>query len=378
MMTLFFLLLILLIYIYFLYPLVLSLKRVDEVSGDFPSDTILPFVSIIVPAYNEEKQIVEKLQNTFAQDYPKDRYEILVTSDGSTDATVALAKALEDKRVRVIENTERKGKNHAINKALTEVRGEILVFTDANALFSTNALTKLVNPFGDPTVGLVCGRLHYLKGEGTHVGKGEGLYFRYESWIKRQESRWGAVSVVTGAIYAIRRELATLLEPDVANDFAHPVQVGSKGYKVVFEPDAVALERATESLQEEFHRRVRIVTRGFTAFGKYWKKYGLLQGKRGFCFVSHKLLRWFAPIFLLGLFLSNLFLLENAFFLVTLWAQVLFYVTAVFGIFVKRRIPKILVIPFYFCMINLAALVGFFLYLRGKRQSVWNVAASTR
>lgn len=374
---LFFTLLFVLLYVYFLYPLVLSLKKGStDISGFLP-ELAPPFISVIIAAYNEERQIVAKMRDALSQDYPEDRFEIIVTSDGSTDQTVPIARSIGDKRVRVIENLERRGKNGAINRALPETRGEIIVFTDTNTFFMADVLKKLTRPFQDPAVGVVCGHLKYVKAGGSHVGKGEGLYFRYESWIKRLESRWGTVSVVTGAIYAIRKELASPLEPDVANDFAHPVQAGAKGYKVVFEPEAIAFERTTESISEEFRRRARIVTRGFTAFGKYWKAYGLLRGMRGFCFVSHKLLRWFAPFFLLALFVSNLFL-EGAFFTFALYGQIAFYAAAFCGIFIRKRLGRILAVPFYFCMINLAALVGFIRYLRGKRQSFWEVAPTTR
>jgi poly-beta-1,6-N-acetyl-D-glucosamine synthase len=378
MVILFSILLLVLFYIYFFYPLILAISGAMGQKDGVIEDDRLPTVTIIVPAFNESKNIIKKLENGLAQKYPKHLYEVIVTSDGSTDDTVALARSLQDERIKVVENAHRRGKNNAINEVLKEANGEIIVFTDANALFSNDAIARLVQHFSDASVGLVCGHLKYLKGNDTGVGKGEGLYFRYESWIKRQESKWGSVSVATGSIYAIRKGLALPLSPDVANDFAHPAQVGAMGYKVIFEPGAIAYEQATKSIREEFRRRARIVTRGFTAFGKYWKSCRLLQGKRGFCFVSHKLLRWFAPFFLAGLFFSNLFL-EGYLFRFTMISQLVFYGAATLGIFVRKGPgAKALAVPFYFCMINLAALIGFFSYLRGKRQTFWEVAATTR
>jgi cellulose synthase/poly-beta-1,6-N-acetylglucosamine synthase-like glycosyltransferase len=374
---LFFIFLILLLYIYLLYPLILSLKRISQVERRSSEDADLSSVSLIIPAYNEEKNILEKLQNALEQNYPVDRYEIILTSDGSTDKTVPLARSLGDQRIEVVENYPRQGKNVAINKALSKAKGEIIIFSDANALFVKDAVKKLVMHFVDPSVGLVCGHLKYTKGEGTSVGKGEGLYFRYESWIKRLESAWGAVAVVTGSIYAMRRDLVSLLESDVANDFVHPVQVGAKGYKVLFEPEAIAYEQATASISEEFRRRARIVTRGFTAFARYWREYRILEGARGFCFISHKLLRWFSPVFLMALFMTNLFL-KGRFFEITFWLQTIFYGAAFCGFFVRQGWGRIFAIPFYFCTINLAALVGFINFLSGKRQAIWEVATTTR
>ena len=374
---LFIFLVFLLSYIYFLYPLILSLKPDRENSPEGECHSSLPTVSVLVPAYNEENHVGKKIPNILGQDYPREKMEILFASDGSTDRTVEIANSFREPNIKVFDYKERRGKNAILNDVATRAMGEILVFTDTNSVFVKDALRKLVKYFKDDKVGLVCGHLKYLKGTEHGVGKGEGLYFRYEGWIKRLESRWGSVAVVTGSIYAIRKSLFIPVDSDVANDFLHPVHVGAEGYKVLFEPEAIAYERATSSISEEFRRRVRITTRGFTAFGKYWRKYHILRGMRGFCLVSHKLLRWFVPFFLIGLFATNLFL-TAPFFKATLWAQLAFYFAALCGIFIKGRWGKLFVIPFYFCMINLAALVAFINFLRGKRQAIWQVATTTR
>jgi poly-beta-1,6-N-acetyl-D-glucosamine synthase len=336
-----------------------------------------PFVTLLIPAYNEENSVHDKLNNALEQSYPKDRYEIILTSDGSTDNTVEIAKTFKDRHVNVVHSDIRRGKNMALNAAIENVQGDILVFTDANAKYSDDAIEKMVHHFKDPAVGLVCGHLKYYKGTIKNVGKGEGLYFRYESLLKGLESRHGAVAVVTGAIYAIRKDLFIALEPDVANDFAHPVQVGANGFKVEFEPEAKAYEKATESILQEFKRRSRIVTRGLTAFSKYRKSYHILRGFRGFCFLSHKLLRWFGPIFLLLLLISN-FYLDALVLRLFLFGQIIFYTLAIVGVFLRGSGGKFVVVPFYFCMINTAALVGIVSFMMGKRQSIWDVASSTR
>jgi cellulose synthase/poly-beta-1,6-N-acetylglucosamine synthase-like glycosyltransferase len=334
-------------------------------------------VTLFISVHNEEKVILRKIENSLALDYPREKLEIMIASDGSTDRTSRIVKEFLDRGVVFFESFERSGKNATINKYINRARGEIIIFTDANSFYMQDAVRKLVRNFFDGSVGCIVGKLKYVD-EKTAVGKGEGLYFRYESMIKGLESRLGTVVAATGSIYAIRRELFTPLDMDVANDFAHPIQIAARGYKVVFEPEAIAYEQATSSIFEEFRRRARIVTRGFTAFGKYWRSYCMLRGMRGFCFVSHKLLRWFVPFFLIALFIANLFLLDSPFFKITFYAQLSFYIAAFLGIFIKGKKGKLFVIPFYFCMINLAALTGFINYLRGRRQAVWEVAKTTR
>jgi biofilm PGA synthesis N-glycosyltransferase PgaC len=367
----------LLCYIYFFYPLILSLKprRKKSSEGEFHSS--LPTVSVLVPAYNEENHVEKKILNILGQDYPQNKTDILFASDGSTDRTVEIANSFSKLNIKVFDYKERRGKNAVLNDLVAQATGEILVFTDANSVFVKDAVRKLVDHFQNGRVGLVCGHLKYLKGTGQNIEKGEGLYFKYEALIKELENRWGAVAVVTGSIYAIRKNLFIPVDSDVANDFLHPVHVGAKGYKVLFEPEAIAYERTTSSISEEFIRRVRIITRGLTAFSRYWRSYRILKGMRGFCFVSHKLLRWFVPFFLIALFITNLFL-SSTVFKIILFAQAAFYCAASLGIFLKGKFGKLFAIPFYFCMINLAALVAFLNFIRGKRQAIWQVATTTR
>ena len=332
-------------------------------------------VSVLIPAFNEELGIKNKIKNLVKQDYPKNKLEIIIASDGSHDRTVIFAKSFRDDRIKILDSQNRRGKNAVLNDAVKMTSGDILIFTDANAHFKKDSVKQLVDPFIDPKVGLVCGHLKYIKKSEDNVAEGEGLYFRYEAFIKNLESELGVLPVVTGAIYAIRRDLFTELENEVANDFAHPLQVGAEGYKVVFASDAIAFEKATESNREEFWRRVRIVNRGFTAIFKYWGKYNIYRGLRGFTYLSHKLLRWFVPLYLLSFFIINLFLLDAVFFKITFLIQVIFYLLAILGIFLKG---KLFAIPFYFCLINIAALLGFLHFLFGKRFSIWEIANSTR
>lgn len=362
------------IYVYIGYLIILIL--ISFAGNSAQREEITPSITLFIPVYNEDKIIEEKILNSIAMDYPKDKLEIIVASDGSTDETVNIVKKFLKDGVILFERNERKGKNYVINTCIPMCKGKVIVFTDANSFFKEDVIKKLVKNFSNEKVGCVIGNLRYVQ-ESTSVGKGEGLYFRYESLLKRLESKFGTVVAATGAIYAIRKSLFTPLDLDVANDFAHPVHIAAMGYKVLFEPEAIAYEKATSFATEEFKRRARIVTRGITGFMRYRRPYRMLRGMRGFCFISHKLLRWFIPFFLIAIFLSNLFL-YTPFFRFTLYSQVVFYSMALIGIFRKKKSSKFFSIPSYFCIINLAALIGIIKYFLGERQSIWEVAKTTR
>ena len=366
----------LIIYPYLGYPIVLEIlgRRntiIKENKGGF-----YPSVTVFIPAYNEAKVIKTKIKNSLALDYPRDKLEIIVASDGSTDNTENIVRDFSAAGVILFKSAMRKGKNFIINEFIPKCNGEIIIFTDANCLYKEDAVKKLIRNFSDENVGCVVGNLRYID-EKTLVGKGEGFYFRYESMIKKLESRYGTLVAANGSIYAIRKSLFVTLDLDVANDLAHPIQIADKGYKIVFEPEAIAYEKATSSFVEEFSRRSRIVTRGLTAFIRYWRDYHMLKGMWGFCFISHKFIRWFIPFFLIMILLLNFFL-YSSFFRVTLYSQLVFYSIGFIGIFSNGRLGKFFSIPLYFCLINLAALVGILKYFSGKREAIWNKAESTR
>lgn len=363
------------VYVYIGYPVLL---KIIILRGKYINKKeITPSVTLFIPAYNEERIIKEKIINSLDIDYPRDKLEIVVASDGSTDSTVSIIKNFRERGVILFEAPERRGKNFIINEFIPNCIGEIIVFTDANSFYKEDTIKKVVRNFSDERVGCVVGNLRYVD-EKTLVGKGEGLYFHYESMIKGLENRLGTVVAATGSIYAIRRSLFNPLDLDIANDFAHPIHIASKGYKIVFEHEALAFEKATSSTAEEFKRRSRIVTRGITAFLRYWRSYGMLKGMWGFCFISHKLLRWFIPFFMIGLFLFNLFLLSSPFYKFVLFGQLGFYLTALVGYLLKKRVRRFLTAPFYFSLVNLAAFVGILKYFLGKRQKIWETAKTTR
>src|SRR3972149_2583761 len=358
----FFFLLLVIVYVYIGYPILLKIVNLKRKSI-YINDEFMPTVTLFIPAYNEEKIIKKKIRNSLALDYPRDKLEIIVASDGSNDNTVNVVKNYLNDGVTLFESVKREGKNSVINEYLPRCNGEIIVFTDADAFYNADAIKKLVRNFNDKSVGCVVGILRYIDDK-TSIGKGVGLYTRYESIIRKLEGRHGTLVVATGAIYAIRKELFTPLDLDVPNDFTHPIQIAAMGYKILFEPAAIANGKASSTAADEFKRRTRIVTRGLTAFVRYWRRYHMLRGVWGFCFISHKLLRWFIPFYLLVIFLSNIFL-HSPFFRFTLYFQVGFYVMALAGIFLKRRLGRYFSVPFYFCVINFAAFIGVLRYFRG-------------
>ena len=246
-------------------------------------------------------------------------------------------------------------------------------------MYQRNAIKKLVRHFCDSRVGCVSGNLKYVD-KLTSVGKGEGLYFRYEALLKEMESKQGAVVAANGAIYALRKALFEPIPLNAPNDFVHPIEAGLKGYFVLYEKEAIAKERASAAFNEEFKRRTRIVNRSYTAYKIYSKGYRMLTGLQGFYFLSHKLLRWYLPLLLLSIFLLNLSLVNHPFYLGLFVVQIAFYLAAFVGYVCQKRGRQFtaLYVPLYFCLINLAAIVGILRYYFRGSDIIWEQAPGTR
>ncbi len=376
---LFFFSAVIIFYSYLGYPAALYvIGKFKRKKAAEPRVDYLPRVCLFISAFNEEKIIRRKIENSLNLNYPKERLRILIASDGSTDRTVEIGRDYGDLGVEVYHHSQRRGKSAVINSVIPELTEEIVVFTDANCLFAEDALSKLIAHLSDPQIGCVVGKLNYTERHLTSVGKGEGIYWKFESKIRLLESALKSVLVANGAIFAIRRELFRPLYPHVANDFQIPVEIGSRGYGVVYEPEAVAVERSPIFWQEEFQRKVRIVLRGITGFVVLRSKF---RGFRLWQFFSHKLMRWMVTPFLFLSLLSNAMLLGEAWiYQVSFAFQVLFYFAAINGWRVRRtsRPRGIFYIPFYFTMVNFAAIVAIAKFLSGRRQIVWEKAESAR
>jgi cellulose synthase/poly-beta-1,6-N-acetylglucosamine synthase-like glycosyltransferase len=330
----------------------------------------IPSVDFIVAAYNEESCLHEKINNLKQLDYPPDKLRIIFVSDGSTDRTNELLQAEDGPGFRVIVVPQRGGKANALNYAAEEAHAKILVFSDASTLFATDAVRKLVRHFFDPTVGVVCGALQF---EGSAESKQtDGLYWKYESMLRLMESRLGATLTASGAIYALRSECYQALPPgSVIEDFLIPMNARKLNYRVLYDPEAVATEFAAGSVKGEFTRRVRLAVGSFRALSEL-----IRVPMRGFtllAFVSHKLLRWLVPFFLIGILISNAILVRHFYYGLLLLGQLLFYLWAAMGFLFRPQMGRFrfALVGYFLLAMNLAFLVGFCRYLAGRQEVTW-------
>lgn len=338
-----------------------------------------PAVSMIIAAYNEEKVIASKVQNTLALDYPSSKLQIIVAAYGSTDATATLAASFD--HVLVLHEKERKGKAAAINEAIKHAIHPIVVLTDANTALSTQTLKQLIAPFADEQTGAVAGEKKVISTEGAAVS-GEGLYWQYESWLKKQETKFYTVVGAAGELFALRKELfVPVPEQTITDDFFISINVNLKHKKVQYAPHAVSTETASASLADEWKRKVRIAAGGIQSLSFLGKALNpFLYPLLAFQFFSHRLLRWVfcAPAFIL-LFASNCMLVLNRAAPVFLWLlflQVVFYVFAFIGWQLARNHRSFFLfnIPFYIVFMHTAMLVGIIRYANGQQSVLWGKA----
>ena len=374
--TIFWTSLALIIYQYVSYPIILGAmalilgKKVEK--GD-----LLPEVTLIISAYNEEEVMEEKIKNTLALDYPKDKLEIVVASE-ATDGTNEIVKKYADRGVKLFTFEDREGKAATLFRSVPKTKGEILVFSDANATYTKEAIKKLVRNFADKNVGCVSGRLCYKNSQNSTSGKGEIYYWNYETFLKKVCSRLFIQNGVNGSIFALRREAYLPLSKYRGDDFELPINAAIHGYGVVFEPDAVSYEEVSETFNQEFKRKVRVASWNFRS-GLILLSEALKRGRLfvAFHLVSHRMLRWCIPLFLISVFISNLFLVtnDNRVYLLVFIIQDVFYVTAAISFFMDRvfskKSQKLLFLPYYFCMVNYASLRGVFGAIFRKAEIVW-------
>ena len=350
------------------YPLVLQLVR-RLVSRPRPANApALPTVSMIIPVHNEASRLEPKIANTLALDYPADRLEVLFVSDGSTDDTAAMIRAAVGRRLDVIELPQRGGKAAALNAGLHRAGGEIVVFTDASIALAPDSIRAIVAPFADPRVGCVSGEDRIAE-----TG-GEGLYGRYELYLRRLESDVHSIVGASGSFYAQRRALCTPFTEGMAPDFLSVLRTVQQGYRAISEPAAVGEMTSVKSAKQEFDRKVRTLLRGMTAL---FACKTLLNPVRfpvfAFALWSHKVLRWTVPFNLLAALLAPLALLDRPFYVVALVAQIVFYAGAAAAFAewanVHRSLPGR--IALYFSSVNAAILTAWYHYSRGVRQELW-------
>jgi cellulose synthase/poly-beta-1,6-N-acetylglucosamine synthase-like glycosyltransferase len=366
----------LLAYVYAGYPLLLFLLGSLRREGRRTGPVRLPRVSLIISAYNEADVIREKIQNSLALDYPRQRLEIVVACDGCTDATAAIAREFAADGVRVFD-LPRRGKNGTLNEVVPQTRGDIILFTDANGKFQSDALSVLVGHFADPRVGCVCGELIYLSADDNIVAKGYNVYWRYDQQLKRLESRLACLLGANGSIFAIRKKLYQPLNGAVCNDMVLPIQVAAHGYHVVYEPGAISREAGSKDASEELGRRSRIVGRGILGVREVLGQ--VVRGRRPLLLwelLSRKFLRYCTPLFLVGLGVSNLFL-TTGIYRWTLAAQAAFYGAALASMALRRVGVHLrpLSLPHYFLLGNVAAALGWWKVLAGRELTKWETVA---
>jgi cellulose synthase/poly-beta-1,6-N-acetylglucosamine synthase-like glycosyltransferase len=364
-------------YVYVGYPLVLAMVGLIRRVHPVVRDDALPSVSVLLAARNEERDITWKLRQTLDWDYPRERLEVLVASDASTDGTDERVRDFHDPRLRFFRFDDRVGKNTALNELARRATGDLLFFTDANSSIEAGTLRRIVRHFADARVGCVTGEMEEVAE--SSIGKGARAYWGYEALVKHLESRIGSVLVCVGSVFAIRRGLFTPLHAATANDLELPLRIGHAGHWLRYEPAARSVEPAAGSPREEFRRRRRICAQGVLGM---WRLRHTLRGIRGWQFLSRKFLRWLVLIPMGSILISSAFLAPvHEGFLVLLALQVAFYGLAATGWLVTRhgrRAARLLSIPFYVVLVGVAGLAGVADACRGRRFHVWEVAALSR
>lgn len=359
---------------YIFYPLSLRLFRRRFSEPPVMPASEWPSVAILIPAYNEERVIAQKVENALALDYEPGKLEVLVGSDGSTDRTSEIVRAIRDPRLRLIELPGRSGKSGVYNHLVKETTAAILVFSDANVMLDPAALRMAVRHFADPRVGVVGGGKYIVVPRGSESVRGEAAYGRYENWLRARESEVGGMSGALGSFMAVRREIYHGYTRGSINDDTVPsIWATLAGFRNVHEPAAKAFEESGRTVGEEFRRRIRIGAGNFQTLFRYKRVIGPRYGVAAYTFLSHKVLRWKFPFFMLAALACNFFLLADPLYRVLFFLQLLFYAAALLGGLLdiaRARLPLISAI-YHFTALNVALFIGFFVYLRGVSSSAW-------
>lgn len=370
----------LIFYAYIGYPVLLMLAAL-LFKRPVRKAVIEPKVSVIMSAFNEEKSIFPRIQNLLSQDYPEDKLEILIGSDGGADKTDEIVSDFKIDRVRFFRFVKNLGKPQVLRSLVEEAHGSILIFTDARQEFDRQAIRSLVQNFADPQVGSVSGELYFKKDEtqSSGVAKGMNVYWRYEKFLRKLESDMGSMLGATGAIYAIQKRLfPDELPTDVlVDDMYIPLSIVAKGHRAVFETQAIAFDRPSHEGMQEFKRKVRTLTGNYQIL---FHLPGLLipgVSPVAWQLISHKLMRLLVPFFLILLFVSNLMLIYHPFYQSLAILQGLFYGLAAMEA-VKRNAQEgkkgIGAIPYMFCLLNYSAFIAFVQFVRGGQKIAWEKA----
>jgi cellulose synthase/poly-beta-1,6-N-acetylglucosamine synthase-like glycosyltransferase len=379
---LFWIFLIILIYTYAGYPLLLftitRIRKSVHKGKKKHTPFFEPHVCLFVTAFNERDFIRQKVDNSLQLDYPSDKVQYLWITDGSNDGTPDLLK--EYPHNEVYHQPERRGKMHAMNRGMKFVNAPIVIFSDTNTILNRDAIREITACFSDPDTGCVAGEKRIVEHTAdVAAAAGEGLYWRFESWIKQMDAELNSAVGAVGELFAIRRELFEEVEPDtILDDFIISLRIAQKGYKIAYTPNAYAEESASLNVEEELKRKIRIAAGGIQSLSRLKSllnpfRYGILSWQ----YFSHKVLRWtLAPISLFLLLPVNLLIVVQgggAFYSLFLFLQLFSYLLAFIGWKLENRMLrlKLLFIPFYFVSIHYASVLGIFRYMRGKQSVQW-------
>jgi len=362
------------IYTYIGYPFILwiwaGLRR-----RPVGKKQVEPSVSIMIAAFNEEKFISQKLENCLSLEYPRDKLEIIVVSDGSNDRTNEILKGFQNQGVQFFSYPERKGKPTALNLGVSKSRGDILFFTDARQILDTNAVREIVANFSDPAVGSVSGELILTSEEKNVSSEGMGFYWKVEKWMRNRESQIHSMLGATGAIYATRKSLFDPIPSEtILDDMIIPFRGIMKGYRAIFDRNAKAWDGSVKDLKEESRRKIRTLSGNFQLVKLEPRLLIPFLNPVFFQFISHKIFRLFVP-FAMGLcFFSNLFV-SSTFYRVTLIGQILFYLCAIFATWApENNLGHVMKAAKIIVEMNLAALKGFYRFVSNSQNSMWEKA----
>ena len=361
-------------YVYAGYPLLVFL-----VSRTFPKPVkravCEPPVTVLITAYNEEKDIRAKLENTLLIDYPKEKLEILVASDGSTDRTDEIVKSMSAHGIKLFRQDGRVGKTVTQNNAVEVAGGEIILFSDATTAYQPNVLREMLPNFADRTIGCVAGKLIYVDRAASNVGTGAKSYWNYETFLKQCESTACSLIGASGCLYAVRKSAYRPMYPEACSDFLICTVIHRQNLRSVYEPRAVCTEETNRQSGKEMKMRVRVISQTFTDL---WKNRDVMNPlSHGFYaveLVSHKLLRYAVPLFLFVVLAASGVLSFDSFFYQLIFSlQLLFYFSAFAGWMLEKNGVKLslLMIPLYFVLANLASVKGFIKFLQGERYAAW-------
>lgn len=373
-----------------LYIMVLIKRLFSQASNDNNPDVFLPEVTLFIAAYNERDYVEAKLENSYKLDYPKEKLKIVWITDGSTDGTPDLIKETGDERVEVYHVAARGGKIGAMNRGMKFVNSPIVVFCDANTMLGRESIRRIVALFRDPKVGCVSGEKRVVAIGSETASASEGIYWKYESKLKKWDAELYSVVGAAGELFAIRKNLYEEVEPDtLLDDFMISLRIAMKGYRIQYDPAAYAMEHPSNDVKEELKRKIRISAGGIQSVVRLlpllnFFRYGVLS----FQYISHRVLRWtLAPLGLVIVFFSSLILVitntDTEFptvFSIAFGLQVVFYLLVLAGYLfeIKKIRVKFLFIPFYFYVMNYAVFLGFKRYLKGSQSVNWERAKRSK